>query len=92
VGYEITFTPEPSDFEPSMPTLVLGTFEKEDGDKEDGASGERESGMSRKKQKSAIIRAVHDFLGSGAKSYMEAPSTMYIHYIYNYKHKLLNIQ
>jgi hypothetical protein len=32
------------------------------------------------------------FWGSRAKSNMEAPSTMYIHYIYNYKHKLLNIQ
>jgi hypothetical protein len=32
------------------------------------------------------------FWGPRAKSNMEAPSTMYIHYIYNYKHKLLNIQ
>jgi hypothetical protein len=32
------------------------------------------------------------FWEPGAKYNMEAPSTMYIYYIYSYKHKLLNIQ
>jgi uncharacterized membrane protein YhhN len=32
------------------------------------------------------------FWGPRVKSNMEVPSTVYVHYIYNYKHKLLNIQ
>jgi hypothetical protein len=55
VGYDITFTPELSDFEPALPSMVLGAFEKEDGDnKEDGAPEDRELDPSKKKQKNLL--------------------------------------